>query len=96
MDTASRQNGSVKIVTLIEKMPDPDVVARLYGVKREIEDLIDELDDTDAPAPEPADGPKLAVVVGQPKCIEPVVREVLPFIDDDRIETQFRFCRILL
>jgi hypothetical protein len=48
-------------------MPDPDVVARLYEVKREIEDIIDELDDTDAPVPEPANGPKLAVVVGHTK-----------------------------
>ncbi len=48
-------------------MPDPDVVARLYAVKREIEDIIDELDDTEVPAPEPAEGPKLAVVVGHTK-----------------------------
>jgi N-acetylmuramoyl-L-alanine amidase len=48
-------------------MPDPDIVARLYGVKREIEDIIDELDTADAPEPEPADGPKLAVVVGHTK-----------------------------
>ncbi len=45
----------------------PDTAARLYAVKREIEDIIDELDDTVAPAPEPADGPKPAVVVGHTK-----------------------------
>ncbi len=45
-------------------MPDPDIKTRLYAVKREIEDIIDALDEDDEPAPQPADGPKLAVVVG--------------------------------
>jgi len=48
-------------------MPDADIKTRLYAVKREIEDILDEMEADDAPAPAPADGPKLAVVVGHTK-----------------------------
>lgn len=41
-----------------------DITQRLYELKRELEDIIDEFSEFSSPVPAPAAGPKLAVIVG--------------------------------